>query len=97
MAFCFQGPFVLASLSDKWMQRELMELGLNLGLSFQIKDDLLDFKKDQSFGFVSFLGEDKTHDYFQSLNRTIGTSLKTLGLDRPPIKALVDYNEKRDK
>ena len=80
-----------------WMQKELTELGLNLGLAFQIKDDLLDFKEDKSFGFVSFLGMDKTHDYFESLNQKIRTSLKTLGLDSQIIRALIGFNEKREK
>ena len=97
IALCFQGPFVLASLSDERVQKELTELGFNLGLAFQIKDDLLDFEKDQSFCFVSFLGVDKTHDYFQSLNQRVRISLETLDLDSRTLKDLVEYNERRDK
>ena len=78
-------------------QKELGELGLDLGLAFQIKDDLLDFKEDESSGFVSFLGLDKTRDYLKSLNQKIKTSLKTLGLDSEIMETLVEFNKKRQK
>lgn len=77
-------------------QKKLGELGLNLGLAFQIKDDLLDFKEDKSSSFVSFLGLDKTRDYLESLNEKIRTSLKTLGLDNEIMQILVEFNKKRE-
>ena len=77
------------------IQKGLTELGFDLGLAFQIKDDLLDFKEDESFGFVSFLGLDETRDYLESLNKKIKTSLKNLGLDSEIMETLVDFNEKR--
>ncbi len=77
------------------MHKGLTELGFDLGLAFQVKDDLLDFREDESFGFVSFLGVNETRDYLESLNKKIKTSLKTLGLDSEIMKTLVDFNEKR--
>ncbi len=98
IALCFEGPAVLArsfrELSTADM-KSLKKLGLDLGLAFQIKDDLLDFKEDESSGFVSCLGMDQTLDCFQSLNRKIRTSLKTLNLDSQTMRALVEFNEKR--
>ena len=76
---------------------EFRELGLKLGLAFQIKDDLLDFKDEDSINFVSFLGMDGSNQYFYSLNREIRENLKTLGLEGSALEALMDYNEKREK
>ena len=76
---------------------EFRKLGLKLGLAFQIKDDLLDFEDKDSISFVSFLGIDESNQYFYCLNREIGQTLKTLGLEGSALEALMDYNEKRKK
>lgn len=93
IAMCFTGPGYLAG-------RELgplNELGLMIGLAFQVKDDLLDVEDEDLASFISFLGVEGTEQHLASLTEKIETSLKELSLNRPFLMDLIQFNLNRQK
>lgn len=92
IALCFEGPAILAGRPTS----ELKRLGLDIGLAFQVKDDLLDVADGDLASFVSFLGVQGTQDYLQALTEKINGKIKELDLTHPMLNDLVSFNLKRE-
>lgn len=88
IAACFTGPAVMAGR----LVSDFKELGLTLGLAFQVKDDLLDAEKNEEASFINFLGFEATQSYLQSLTEKIHLKMQELGLVSPVLQHLIDFN-----
>jgi geranylgeranyl diphosphate synthase type II len=93
IALCFVGPAILAGRPSQ----EFYELGLQLGLAFQVKDDLLDAEGEEEVSFIRFLGEEGSRQHLQSLTEKLATQLKSSGLRSPFLIDLIQYNFSRAK
>jgi geranylgeranyl diphosphate synthase type II len=93
IALCLAGPAILAG--RPW--REFFELGLELGLAFQVKDDLLDIDEGDAASFINFLGKEGSEQHLQALTEKIAKQLAALDLSWPFLNQLIDYNLKREK
>ncbi len=96
ISLAFEAPGVIAGKTSSELV-ELRELGRQVGLAFQIKDDLLDRDEEDNMSFITFLGEQGTLSYLESLNERIKKSLKDLGIDTPLMKELINFNIERDQ
>ena len=93
IALCFTGPGILAGRTES----ELYELGLHLGLAFQVKDDLLDIDENDQASFINFLGKEGTEQHLQGLTERINGQLKASSLETPFLTELIQYNFSRTK
>ena len=91
IALCLTGPALLTGQKLQGFQ----QLGLKLGLAFQIKDDLLDAHEDSSMSFIHFLGVEGSKQYLDSLTREIENSLEGLKINKPRLKELIQFNGSR--
>ena len=91
IAMCFEGPAVLADKSSLAMR----DLGLMVGLAFQVKDDLLDAEDGDLASFVRILGVEGTQQYLDSLTEKIKRALKDLDLEKEFLLTLIDFNSSR--
>lgn len=91
MALCFAGPASLAGLKVQ----AYWDLGLQLGLAFQIKDDLLDAEEEDQASFINFLGLEGTQQYLESLTEKISHQFDQMELQGESLKALIDFNFSR--
>lgn len=74
------------------------EFGEQLGLAFQIQDDLIDAKeKEEPGSFPSVLGLEQTRKYLADLNQRSLKNLAELGASEGSLKDLVLYNQQRTK
>lgn len=73
--------------------------GENLGLAFQIKDDLLDANdgKEDKKNFVALIGKDKTEDLLRDTSVKAKTYLNKLKKPNVKLLQMVDYNTSRTK
>lgn len=92
IALCFQGPALLAGKDDQ----EYFQLGLKLGLAFQIKDDILDAHEDGEMSFTSFLGVDETTKYLEKLTKEVNSEMNRLELKSEPLETLISFNLNRE-
>ena len=73
--------------------------GDNLGLAFQIKDDLLDYShaKEDKKNFVTLIGKKETEELLEETSRKAKMYLNKL--EKPSVKLLqmVDFNSSRQK
>jgi geranylgeranyl diphosphate synthase, type II len=73
------------------------EFGANLGLAFQIQDDLIDAKEEQESGsFPTVLGFEQTRKYLDDLNQKCLKNLSDLGISEGSLQELVLYNQSRE-
>ncbi len=93
ISMCFRGPALIA---DKKLTG-VSELGMMLGLAFQVKDDLLDAEEDDQASFVRFLGVEGTQQYLASLTEKIQMGLNEFEMESGFLKELIDYNFAREK
>ncbi|MCB0377964.1 MAG: polyprenyl synthetase family protein [Bdellovibrionales bacterium] len=91
IAFCLQGPALLADQSDV----AFWELGRDIGLAFQIKDDLLDAEDNDEMSFVKFLGFHEAESYLEKLSHSISDRMEDLGLNTDKMNALIQFNLQR--
>ena len=95
ISLCVEGAGIIAGCSKEQMSK-LTQFGYNLGLSFQIKDDLLDADKEEAQSFIKILGLEETQKFLESTLEESLVLLNQLGLQESPLADLVHYNFKRD-
>uniref|UniRef100_UPI002FD1BA1E polyprenyl synthetase family protein n=1 Tax=Wolbachia endosymbiont of Pentidionis agamae TaxID=3110435 RepID=UPI002FD1BA1E len=70
---------------------ELYSYGLNLGLIFQAKDDILDSKQDKINNLFFILGEQKMREYIENLYNESCNNLKRILTDTTELHKLLDF------
>jgi len=74
------------------------EFGENLGLAFQLKDDLLDSgEKEEPGSYPGVVGLEKTRDYLFEVTENAKQNLQQLGISKGPLYELVQFNLEREK
>ena len=108
--FCCAAPAIIKNKSYKEI-KFFENIGLNIGLLFQIADDLIDFRgdpkkagkktgKDQKKGkatLISLLGHRNAIKYCDRIIMNINKNLKKYGSNSNNIRDTLDYILKRDK
>ena len=103
-AFCCESAAIVKSQSSK-KKAILKEIGLNIGLLYQIVDDLIDFtgdskiagkktKKDQGKGkqtLVSLLGYKDTIKFAENLKKKINIKIKKYGIKSNDLLQSVEF------
>jgi len=109
-SFCCAAPAIIQNKSDKEI-KFFDNIGLNIGLLFQIADDLIDFRgdsikagkktgKDQKKGkatLISLLGHRNAIKYCDKIIVNINKNLKKYGSNSKNIEETLDYILNRDK
>ena len=109
-SFCCTAPAIIKNKSNKEI-KFFENIGLNIGLLFQIADDLIDFKgdskkagkktgKDQKQGkatLISLLGYDNAVKYSKDLIINIDKKLQKYGSNSKKIKHTLEYILNRDR
>ena len=109
-SFCCMAPAIIKKRNTKEINF-FENIGSDIGLLFQIADDLIDFKgnskiagkktgKDQKIGkatLISLLGYMDAIKYCDKIILTINKKLKKYGSNSKNIKETLDYILKRDK
>ena len=109
-SFCCAAPLIIKGKNKKEI-RFFENLGSNIGLLFQIADDLIDFKgdskkagkktrKDQKKGkatLISLLGQRNSIKYCNKIIFNINKSLKKYGSNSKNIEETLSYILKREK
>ena len=109
-SFCCVAPAIIRNKSNKEI-KFFENIGLNIGLLFQIADDLIEFRgdikkagkktgKDQKKGkatLVSLLGHRNALKYCDKIIFDINKNLKKYGSNSKKIKETLDYILYRDK
>ncbi len=91
ISVCFEGPALMAQKKSK----PFKELGLLLGLAFQVKDDLLDAADEEPSSFIAFLGVQGTQEYLKSLTEKLMLSVEDVEISSPELISLIDFNLNR--
>ena len=109
-SFCCAAPAIIGNKSNKEI-KFFENIGLNIGLLFQIADDLIDFRgdskkagkktgKDQKKGkatLISLLGYRNAIKYCDKIIVETNKNLKKYGSNSKNIKETLDYILNRDK
>ena len=109
-SFCCAAPAIIKKKSNQEV-KFFENIGANIGLLFQIADDLIDFKgdskiagkktgKDQKKGkatLISLLGYENAVKYCNKIIFNINNSLKRYGPNSKNIKETLDYILNRNK
>ena len=109
-SFCCLAPAMIKKKDNKEI-KFFENLGSNIGLLFQISDDLIDFKgdtkkagkktgKDQKRGkatLISLIGYTNAVKYCDKIIFDVYNSLKKYGSNSKNIKETLDYILNRDK
>lgn len=92
-----EGAAVVAGATDE-VCGKLRELGLNLGLCFQIKDDLLDGDQDQTAkSFLYFLSAQDVHKLLEQKIQEGLSELAKLPASYQELRRFYEYNLTRTK
>ena len=103
-AFCCEAPGIIKGLSSK-KRKALKEIGLDIGLLFQITDDLIDHKgetkiagkttrKDKSKGkqtLIYLIGYKNTLNFVKKLRKKIIMKIKKYGIKSHDLTKSVDF------
>jgi len=109
-SFCCAAPAIIKNKSSKEI-KFFENIGLNIGLLFQIADDLIDFKgnskkagkktgKDQKKGkatLISLLGYTNAVKYCNKIILNVNKNLKKYGSNSKNTKETINYILKREK
>lgn len=107
--FCCIAPLLIAH-SDETLISKMREFAFHFGLSFQIKDDILDIEgsaaklgkstsdlENNKTTYVSLLGLEEAKRYLNKSIDQCKTILKELKLDTNELMMLCDYSINREK
>ena len=106
---CLGGVFLLSSYAgNKEAEKSILEAGENLGLLFQVTDDILDSVRDEQTGssrdeargidtYVTIFGVDLAKQIAQDLAVNAKQAFSYFGTNAEELKGLVDYILYRDK
>jgi geranylgeranyl pyrophosphate synthase len=97
---CLQLGAIAARKADKDTLKQLAQYGYNIGLAFQLQDDLFDIEKDNeksSFpkNFAILAGEEKTRTHAIQLYQEAINQLETMQLERSMLMPLTKFMLKR--
>ncbi|MBX7230583.1 MAG: polyprenyl synthetase family protein [Bdellovibrionales bacterium] len=81
--------------ANKKVMNGFKDYGLNLGLAFQIADDLEDHKDLDSKNYVKLLGKKATHDLLKKVSKNACDSLQEIGGSFFELYQLVEFNLNR--
>ena len=109
-SFCCAAPAIIKNKGSKEI-KFFENIGLNIGLLFQIADDLIDFKgnskkagkktgKDKKKGkatLISLLGYTNAVKYCNKIILNVNKNLKKYGSNSKNTKETIDYILKREK
>jgi farnesyl diphosphate synthase len=109
-SFCCAAPAIIKKKDNKGI-KFFENIGSNIGLLFQISDDLIDFKgnskvagkktgKDKKKGkatLISLLGHDNAIRYCNKIIVDINNKLRNYGTNSQNIKETLNYIVNRDK
>ncbi len=90
------GAGIIAGCTESELHN-ISDFSFNLGMAFQIKDDLLDFSdNEQAFkSYLKFLGFPKTQEELEKHSTEAVQSLKLLNRNSAMLIQLIDFNLKR--
>lgn len=92
---CAEGVGVICGLPSDKIQL-CRQFGENLGLAFQLKDDVLDSQeKPEAGSFPALLGLEETEKYLEEVSQQANTCLQDLGLSQSLLKEMINYNQQR--
>lgn len=96
MRACTQGAALIAGL-DARKQDALSEYAMQLGLSFQIKDDLLEVEdnKIEQGSYPALIGVVASNKILMDLSDGCESNLDTLGVDVSNLKDIIKLNMRR--
>jgi geranylgeranyl pyrophosphate synthase len=91
-----------AAIACRASAQQIKELALfadNLGLAFQVADDLLDFdpEKPEPGSYPALLGAEKTRAFLDELTKTCLKCLEAWPAEAEPLRAIAKYNFERKK
>ena len=92
-----QGAALLCEASDTKIEAA-MELGKNLGLAFQIADDILDYEPNapELGSYPGILGLEKTKKYLDEVTNKALQNAEAFGSGGKILSELIQYNVKRN-
>jgi geranylgeranyl diphosphate synthase type II len=82
--------------ADASLRETLHQFGLEVGLAFQIADDLLDLETDGACSLVQVLGEAAARERAEALLASALLRLQDLGTGAEPLRQLARYAVRRD-
>ncbi len=90
-----QGAALIGGASPR-QSMDLLQFGRNLGLAFQVKDDLLDFQEDKGTSYTSFMGFAEAEKFLAQLTEQCLHSLKDWDEKSEPLRQMAKYNFARE-
>ena len=86
-----EGAAIIAH-ADAKQTDDLKQFGKNLGLAFQVKDDLLDFQEDKGTSYTSFMGYEGAENFLRELTARCLANLETWGGQASGLREMAQYN-----
>lgn len=85
--------------ADESKIRDISDYAENLGLAFQVADDLLDFvpERPEPGSYPALLGVEKTRAFLNQLTEACLNSLSSWSANAEPLREIARYNQNRAK
>jgi len=94
IGLCFEGAAWLAGKDSSWVD-SFKNLGVKMGLAFQIKDDLLDADKNEAQSFLNFKSPGETCQWIDKISQEILDELSAKNSLNQSLENLVIFNRDR--